>query len=112
MAKILWIQKQEVGPSPRSGHPMAYDSTHGRTVLFGGLPGPLRPAVVGDKWEWDGENWTQMADVGPSARQAHSLASDSQRNQTVLFGGSGGHANPFNADTWAWDVSAGEKHKK
>lgn len=105
MAKILWTQKQEVGPSPRFGHALAYDSTRNRTVLFGGSVGSRFSTAVGDTWEWDGENWTQMADVGPSARQEHSMAFDSQRNQTVLFGGSSGRANAFNSDTWAWDGS-------
>jgi hypothetical protein len=99
MAKILWTQKQEVGPNPRFRHAMAYDSTRGRTVLFGGFGAS---GVLGDTWEWDGQNWTQMGDVGPSARAAHSMAFDSQRNQTLLFGG-GFDTTPFDADTWAWD---------
>lgn len=105
MSRIYWTQKQEVGPAPRSGHAMAYDSVRGRTVLFGGsAPGHSRGFPGGDTWEWDGENWTQMADAGPSGRQSHAMAFDSQRNQTVLFGGSGGRGGGFFlADTWAWD---------
>jgi len=71
---------------------MAYDSGRGRTVLFGGT------GAGADTWEWDGENWTQMADLGPPARSDAAMAYDTHRNQTVLFGGSNGMA-----DTWGWD---------
>jgi len=70
---------------------MAYDSGRGRTVLFGGT------GAGADTWEWDGENWTQMADLGPPARSDAAMAYDTHRNQTALFGGSNGMA-----DTWGW----------
>ena len=34
--KLLWTQKQDIGPTPRMGHAMAFDAARGRTVLFGG----------------------------------------------------------------------------
>jgi hypothetical protein len=82
---------------------MAYDSSRGRTVLFGGLGG-AGVGNLGDTWEWDGENWTQMADSGPPARGQAAMAYDVQRNQTVLFGGAGPGAL-FLVDTWGWDGS-------
>lgn len=81
---------------------MAYDSNRGRTVLFGGIDANGIP--LGDTWEWDGQNWTQMADTGPLARSLTGLAFDSKRNQTVLFGGHGLRVQGlFFGDTWGWD---------
>ena len=101
MVRILWTQKQDAGPSARRASAMAYDSSRGRTVLFGGFS-PTVDAFA-DTWEWDGENWTQMADSGPPARGGGAMAYDVQRNQTVLFGGAGPVA--LLVDTWGWDGS-------
>jgi hypothetical protein len=38
MAKLLWSQRQDMGPSPRWSHAMAFDAVRKRTVLFGGKP--------------------------------------------------------------------------
>jgi hypothetical protein len=49
--------------------------------------------VLADTWEWDGGDWTQAQDTGPSARSGHALAYghatayDQARGQIVLFGG-------------------------
>ena len=95
MARFLWTQKQDVGPSARSGHAMAYDAARGRTLIFGGDAGG--GAVLGDSWSWDGEYWTQVADIGPSARAGHAMAFDAARNVILLFGGMGMHH-----DSWTW----------
>ena len=52
MARVLWTQKQDIGPRPRTGHAMTYDVARQRVTLFGGdsLDGVLRR----DTWEWDG----------------------------------------------------------
>src|ERR1035441_6585189 len=62
-----WTQRSPLAPSPsaREHHAMAYDSVRGRTVLFGGYDGS---SYLGDTWEWNGANWTQVATTGPSAR--------------------------------------------
>lgn len=99
MAKVLWTQKQDIGPRPRAGHAMAYDATRGRVVLFGG--DTLAGARLGDTWEWDGDSWTQLQDIGPAPRAFHAMAFDSLRNRTVLFGGRG--ADGRLGDTWEWD---------
>jgi len=73
MAKILWTQRADFGPSARSASAMAYDSNRSRTVLFGGVGNTPQNAAVpffGDTWEWDGSFWTQMQDIGPAARAA------------------------------------------
>jgi hypothetical protein len=76
---------------------MAYDADRSVVVLFGGRFGAQ---VFNDTWEWDGEYWTQMADIGPSARYVHALVYDTERKRTVLFGGS---ANGAAGDTWQWN---------
>ena len=91
-------------PSERSGHRLAFDSTRGCTVLFGGY-GSLPTVNLGDTWEWNGSAWTQRTPaVSPPARTLHALAFDSARNRTVLFGGQGGVS--LLADTWEWDGSS------
>ena len=64
MSRFLWTQKEDIGPAGRFGHAMAYDSVRSRTSLFGGslLIGG-QSASVNDTWEWNGEFWTQMADI-------------------------------------------------
>ena len=99
MAKLLWTQKQDIGPSPRFGHAMAFDAARGRVVLFGG--GAFGDDRFGDTWTWDGEHWTQVENIGPAARAGHAMAYDSGRQRVVLFGGRavGGLLD----DTWEWD---------
>lgn len=55
-------------PPARSGHAMAYDSTHGEVVLFGGEG----TAQLNDTWAWDGVTWTQKSPRDmPSPRSGH-----------------------------------------
>jgi hypothetical protein len=73
---------------------MAFDAQRGVSVMFNGSA----------TWEWDGQTWAQRATTGPSARFQHTLAYDSLRHVTVLFGGgSGGNVQ---GDTWEWNGSA------
>jgi hypothetical protein len=47
-----WSQVQDIGPAPRVAHNMAFDSTRGAIVLFGGLEGASAAnATLGDTWE-------------------------------------------------------------
>jgi hypothetical protein len=100
VAKFLWTQKQDIGPKPRRGHAMAFDSARQRLVLFGG--NEFLPTLFKNTWEWDGENWTQMTDLGPRPRLEFAMAYDSQRRKTVLFGGMV-VAGERLGDTWEWD---------
>jgi hypothetical protein len=81
---------------------MGYDCVRGRTVLFAGGGDNVCSAVLRDTWEWDGANWTQMADSGPPARNIASAAYDAQRRQAVVFGGAA-DPNSWLGDTWGWD---------
>lgn len=101
MAKFLWTKKQEtIGPGPRKGAAMAYDVYNKRTILFGGINAGNIPCS--DTWAWNGENWTQIADMGPSARSFHKMSYDLKRNRIVLYGGFDINTNAF-GDTWEWD---------
>ncbi len=100
MAKVLWTQKQDVGPSARGGHAITYDGARQRVLLFGGRAGGGTPQA--DTWEWDGSDWTQVADTGPDARSGHALAFDSNRQRAVLFGGEAA-GSALRADTWEFD---------
>jgi hypothetical protein len=98
MAKFLWTERTNFGPSPRYLSATAYDSTRSRTVLFGGIS--VADNRHGDTWEWDGSLWTQMEDIGPSQRDGAGMAYDSARKVSILFGGFGGETL---GDTWQWD---------
>ena len=100
MAGLFWTQEQDIGPSARAGHAMAFDAARHRVVLFGG--DSLGSAFLADTWAWDGQFWTQEQDIGPSARTGHQLAFDSSRSRVVLFGGRT-EATVLNGDTWEWD---------
>jgi hypothetical protein len=78
---------------------MAYDDHSGGALLFGGQF--FSSARLADTWQWDGQNWTQMNDIGPPARSDSAMAYDSQRKRTVLFGGTSG--STLFGDTWEWD---------
>jgi hypothetical protein len=87
-------------------HAMAFDPVNEKTLLFGG--GNTRAAedalFLGDTWLWDGEDWIQVADTGPSARRRFALATDPNRKRVVLFGGENADGT-FSRETWEWDGS-------
>ena len=99
METWLWVQKQDIGPSPRQSHTMVYHSKKQVVVLFGGLG--LGNQSFNDTWEWDSVAWSQVADTGPSPRHGSAMAYDSSRDKTVLFGG--WHSTGYKNDTWQWD---------
>lgn len=101
-----WIQRSasEI-PPPRFSPGLAYDPNRQAVVMFGGnrsggfdISGaPFRT------WEWDGTNWTEFTrENSPKPRRLHSMAYDSLRDVTVLFGGSTYPGGPLN-DTWEWN---------
>ncbi|MBI5527158.1 MAG: hypothetical protein HY897_12555 [Deltaproteobacteria bacterium] len=99
-----WTERTPAGtkPSARFGHAMAFDSTRGRVVLFGGDDGASKQ----DTWEWDGATgmWTDRTPTGtkPSARDDHTMAYDSTRGRVVIFSGDNG-----GNETWEWEGAAG-----
>jgi len=90
-------------PQGRHGAGAAYDSSRRRFVLFGGNKG----SYANDIWEFDGDTWAQKCTATPcstspmpAGRAYPSMAYDSVRNKTILFGGS-----PSTDDTWEWNGS-------
>ncbi|MBI5527234.1 MAG: hypothetical protein HY897_12940 [Deltaproteobacteria bacterium] len=108
-----WTERTPAGFG-RKGGAMAYDSAHGKAVLFGGFGGDdYSEHYLSDTWEWDGTlgTWTERVPVGPkpSARVGHAMVYDSARAKVVLIGGQ--HREDFSvhylSDTWEWDGELG-----
>lgn len=87
-------------PRPRQGCAMAYDPQRGVIVLFGG--NHQEHDCLGDTWEWNGSNWTQIEPNAPvpSPRYHHTMAYDQATGTVLLFGGWCGTELD---DTWRWD---------
>ena len=95
---MFWYEREVgTGPSRRDGYRMVYDPIRALTVLFGG--GHLFN-YFGDTWVWNGVNWTQVSNTGPSPRYAHSMAWDPQHAGILLRGGITGE---YEQDTWLWN---------
>jgi hypothetical protein len=97
-------------PPAREGHAMAYDSARRVTVLFGGSFYDFvtnTGTLFSDTWEWNGTCWVLRAPAtSPPGRWEHTMAYDSARGVTVLFGGravSDAGEELLLADTWEWD---------
>jgi len=112
-----WTQVGTGGLSGIQGHAMAYDSQHGRTVLFGGFAatnngGVFTGLFLSNTLGGAGGSWGVIAGTGPSPRSGAAMAHDSQRGRTVLFGGSGpggtfGDTWELNGTIWTQVVTAG-----
>src|SRR5262249_40830426 len=86
-AQPTWLSTRTV--TPRTGHALAYDSSRGRVVLFGGewsspgTPSPLLGTpryLLADTWEWDGWSWNKCNPVhSPPPRGYHCMAYDAAR---------------------------------
>jgi hypothetical protein len=99
---LQWMQRHVIGPPPRAEAAIAYDKHRGRVVLFGGYNranGTLNR--LGDTWEWDGLQWTELLVTGPSPRNGAVQVYDSVRGKIVLFGGSTDQG--VSGETWEWD---------
>jgi len=97
-----WTRINVSGPSARAEAAIAFDSSRGRVVLFGGHnrtgEGGSR---LGDTWEWDGTRWTEIKSAGPSPRNGAALVYDSEQRRIILFGGS--TQNEVSGETWEWN---------
>ena len=95
-------------PSARFGPAMAYDSSRGRVVLFGG-DADIYP--YNDTWEWTGSRWVQILpsdpedDGNPTGRVNAAMAFDSKRGRIVMFGGL---YVTDNNETWEYDGTSWE----
>lgn len=76
---------------------MVFKSSSGKTLLVGGASEEW--TAFRDTWEWDGEEWVQVADTGPAHPNA-GISFDSGRDVVVLYGGMWDWAS---TETWEWD---------
>ncbi|MEZ6233507.1 MAG: immunoglobulin domain-containing protein [Phycisphaerales bacterium] len=110
----VWHDFQPVvRPVDRHTTQMAYDSSRGRTWLFGGwLQGIGIPNLnFNDLWYWNGSTWTQVPFSGPwpSPRSNARMVYDSVRDVLVLHSGLlqvQGPAIPSN-ETWEFSPATG-----
>jgi hypothetical protein len=84
-----WTQLHPaVSPPGRAWAMMAYDSTDGYVVLFGGSNASPAFHDLSDTWIFKRGNWTQLQlAVHPSARDSGMMADDSTDGYVLLFGG-------------------------
>jgi hypothetical protein len=80
---------------------MTYDMARQRTLLFGGNPGSA--IYLNDTWEWDGQSWIQVAEIGPTGRYNHKMIYDSTRERIVLYGGRIVENGTNTNETWEWN---------
>lgn len=97
-----WQQRQPATlPPARWGHAMCYDGARGTVLLFSGRLGGASTTLT-DTWEWNGTNWSQLFPTTvPRGREDHSMAFDSDRGETIMFGGWITGAT-FTNETWAF----------
>ncbi len=98
-----WTQiNTATAPPGRWAHAMAFDTSRGRIVLFGGY-GPSYPAGTdtNDTWEFDGTTWVQvLPQNSPASASQAAMVYDQSRARIVMFGGSGSPAQ-------AWEYTPG-----
>ena len=95
-----WTEMANSGPNARIDIAMAFDAERKQTVLFGGELDQLPPVRFGDTWGWDGEAWTQLADIDPGHGQVTRWRTIASANEPCSSA-----AAPV-ADTWEWDGAA------
>jgi N-acetylneuraminic acid mutarotase len=113
----LWTKLSPEGtlPSARYGHAMAYDSSNGLLILFGGTGGQ-QPDPFDDTWAYDpvADTWIPLNPSGtlPAGRYTHAMVYDPVTERVIMFGGdynSGGNPDGTGQlfdDTWAYDATA------
>jgi cysteine-rich repeat protein len=89
-----WLERTPAGlpgPSPRSGHALAYDPTVRGVVLFGGSDASGK---LDDLWAWDGASWIALEPMippypvtAPSPRWHAAVLYDPVRRDLMLLGG-------------------------
>lgn len=90
-------------PIPRVGMALATDPVRSRVVMYGGIRGYMSNDILGDTWEWDGQQWTELFPVvTPRERVGHRMAWSPTNEKILLFGG-GDLVVTFNDAFWMWD---------
>ena len=90
-------------PNGRANYGMAYDPEREVVVIFGGFRGGFD--YLGDTWEWDGTQWTEMNPANkPTDRVGVGMLYMPDLSITILFGGFD-ESLVWKNDTWQWDGS-------
>jgi hypothetical protein len=97
----VWTQRSSTGPPPRKQFGMAYDSSRGKVVLYGGYS-EAQSVLYDDMWEWDGASWSQIMATGPGARDLISLVEDKVNGGLFLYGGSANLGDMWKFVDGAW----------
>lgn len=102
-----WVQIfPPESPPARSDHAMSHDIVNKVIILFGGegeWTQETGSAILGDTWEWDGEQWMQINPIlSPSPRRCHAMTYNTATNRVILFGGVDENDRMLN-DMWEWD---------
>ena len=91
------------GPLQRQYPAVAFDSTNGKLIVFGGRSA-TDSLYKQDIWEWSGTDGTLMQrttiDEKPEGRYQSAMVYDSKRKRMLLYGGTG---NATFDDLWQWD---------
>lgn len=111
---VAWREVNYGGVSPREGHALAYHPMQDRTYLFGGaLYEDFKTTFYDTIYEWNGylKDWKPVLSTpNPPKRAWHSMAYDSWRGTSVMYGGYGSKfpngTIEYYADTWEWSGDA------
>jgi titin len=92
-------------PPPLYAATMAWDSSTGQLILFGGTTNGTYNGT-NETWAWTGSNWSELFPASsPPARLRATMAMDPSSGQLLLFGGYGiGQVDL--GDMWAWNGSS------
>lgn len=90
-------------PVPRDSHGLAYDELREELVVYGGEQLDFRERAFDDTWILRDTTWVDVTPsaAGPSQRNGHALIFDSERNETLLYGGV--DDDGVRSDLWSWD---------
>ena len=88
----FWTQLAPVGPIPqvRRQHMLVDRADFADVIMFGGQEAG-GAGMLGDTWQWNGINWSQIATtVSPAGKVAIDAAYDLQRQRIVVASGNPG----------------------
>lgn len=101
-----WTRVTQDGPLTVRSTTMVFDEARAVTVLFGNAFEDYQHSNRwSETWEWNGSVWTNRAVGGPQARYGLAMTFDTERDVTVLFGGSLNQYEYLD-DLWTWDGSS------
>jgi N-acetylneuraminic acid mutarotase len=105
-----WQELNPVGgPGNLYHYGIAYDSTNGEIIIFGGYDGVSEGGVNGNTWIFNcsTDEWTRVfPEVAPSPRSDPAMYYDPISQKIILYGGTdmGGSSTTYYSDTWAYDI--------